>query len=116
MQVVKLDAVKPDTTPRPLFTGPVSRQNLVAEDVGKGIRVSMINFSKGARTHMHTHTNEQVLYVISGKGVAGTESEHHEIGPGSVVYIPAGERHYHGASDGSAMSHLSIATPGKTEM
>jgi quercetin dioxygenase-like cupin family protein len=52
-------------------------------------------FPPGAAHERHFHPNaEEVLYVIRGRGAAGTEDEEHEVGPGTAVYIPAGAIHW----------------------
>jgi quercetin dioxygenase-like cupin family protein len=54
------------------------------------------------------------LHCIEGGGILATEHERHEVGPGDVVHVPAGELHWHGASEDSAFVHLSIRPPGET--
>ena len=76
---------------------------------GNDINLGVIQFGAGARTRMHRHTGDQLLYVVSGIGKVGTDGEEHVISVGDFVLIPAGEDHWHGAADtGSPMSHLSI--------
>jgi len=68
-----------------------------------------VQFGAGARTKMHTHSSEQILYVVAGIGKVGTADEEHTISVGDFAIIPAGEEHYHGAADtGSPMSHLAV--------
>ena len=62
----------------------------------------------------HTHTNPQILYVIQGTGIVATEEEEIRVTPGTLILIPPGENHWHGATKDSAFSHISITTPGKT--
>jgi quercetin dioxygenase-like cupin family protein len=58
---------------------------------------------------MHTHTSDQLLYVVSGIGKVGTNEGEQVIATGDVALIPAGEPHWHGAGDtGSPMSHLTV--------
>jgi quercetin dioxygenase-like cupin family protein len=49
------------------------------------------------------------LIVTEGKGILATESERKEITVGDVAVIPAGEKHWHGATDDSAMTHIAIS-------
>lgn len=73
-------------------------------------------FSAGARTDWHSHPEGQVLYVVSGAGrVQNSDGETVEVGPGDVVHTPPGEEHWHGATWGSYMMHLSLTTGGDTE-
>lgn len=49
----------------------------------------------GAAHELHTHSNaEEVLYVIEGQGMAISGDEEFEIGPGDVVFVPYGEKHF----------------------
>jgi quercetin dioxygenase-like cupin family protein len=73
-------------------------------------------FEPSARTDWHTHPEGQVLYVVAGAGrVQTADGETVEVGPGDVVHAPPGEEHWHGASPGSFMMHLSLTTGGATE-
>ena len=67
-----------------------------------------VAFVNGARTKLHRHTSDQILLIEAGHGVVGTPSEKHEVAAGDVVVIPAGEAHFHGASDGQDMTHYSV--------
>ena len=107
--------LKNESLPSKLFEGRVYRQSLIDPEIAKEFRVSLITFSPGARNVFHTHTNEQVLYVTDGKGIVATEEEEHIVTPGTVILIPAGDRHWHGATKDTSFSHLSIiVTPGET--
>ena len=91
------------------FTGEVTMQVLAAaEDPGRH-RVYRVTFQPGARTNWHTHPYGQTLYVLSGRGRAG--SEHGgtiEMGPGDTVHFAANERHWPGAGPDGEMVHLAI--------
>jgi quercetin dioxygenase-like cupin family protein len=73
-----------------------------------------VAFSPGGRTKWHTHTFHQVLVITDGRGVVATEEEERHVTPGDVLYIPPGTRHWHGAEEDAAMSHLSINGIGET--
>ena len=96
----------------PLFTGPVSIQWLLADETAKQLGMLMVRFGKGVRNKFHSHTTDQVLFVTSGKGIVATEQEQVEIQPGDIVHIAAGEKHWHGATEDSEMSHLAIEAAG----
>ena len=96
----------------PLFTGPVSIQILLTDERAKQLGMLMVRFGKGVRNKFHSHTTDQVLFVTSGKGIVATEDEEVEIKPGDLVHIPAGEKHWHGATEDSEMSHLAIEAAG----
>ena len=93
------------------FTGDVTLTGLLGGGPGN-ISVASVRFEDGARTHWHDHPGEQVLYVVEGEARAGTADEELRAGPGDVIYMPAGERHWHGAVEGQTMTHLSITTVG----
>ncbi|MFQ5861227.1 MAG: cupin domain-containing protein [Dehalococcoidia bacterium] len=115
MKVIHEGEVPAQADPNPLFEGRVTRQPLVTDQMAQGIRIAVVNFSPGARTVLHSHTNEQVLYVVAGRGILATEQEEHVVTPGATIFVPPGEKHWHGATRDSSFSHLSITTPGKTE-
>jgi len=68
-----------------------------------------VTFEPGARTAWHTHALGQTLIVTAGCGLVqcwGDQIE--EIHPGDVVWIPPGEKHWHGATATTAMTHIAI--------
>ena len=115
MRIVKLSDVKAEEATGKMFEGKVHRLPLIDGQIAKEIRVTMIAFNPGARNVFHTHTGEQVLYVTEGKGIVATENEEFIVTQGAAIYIPPGERHWHGATDDSSFSHLSILRPGETK-
>ena len=69
-----------------------------------------VTFEPGARTAWHTHPLGQTLIVTEGLGWARIEGEpKEEIRPGDIVWFPPGVRHWHGATDTTAMTHIAIA-------
>jgi 4-carboxymuconolactone decarboxylase len=68
-----------------------------------------VTFQPGARTAWHSHPLGQTLVVTSGVGrVQRWGDPVDEIRPGDLVWIPAGQKHWHGASPTSAMTHIAI--------
>ena len=68
-----------------------------------------VTFEPGARTAWHTHPLGQTLIVTAGCGLAqGWEGSVQKIRPGDVVWFSAGEKHWHGATPTTAMTHISI--------
>ena len=68
-----------------------------------------VTFEPGARTAWHTHPLGQALVVIEGFGLAQEwGGPVHEIRPGDVVLIKPGEKHWHGASPTTAMTHIAV--------
>jgi quercetin dioxygenase-like cupin family protein len=77
------------------------------------VAINNVFFAPGARTHWHRHSGAQILCVISGRGHAYTRGgEGGEIRAGDVVYIPAGEEHWHGADPESYLLHAAITFGG----
>jgi quercetin dioxygenase-like cupin family protein len=80
------------------------------------VRGASVTFEPGARTAWHTHPLGQTLIVTSGLGwVQRWGGAVAEIRPGDVVWFPPGEKHWHGASPTTAMTHIAIqeASDGK---
>jgi quercetin dioxygenase-like cupin family protein len=68
-----------------------------------------VTFEPGARTAWHTHPLGQTVIVTSGLGWAQREGGPvEEIRPGDVVWFPPGEKHWHGATPTTAMTHIAI--------
>ena len=68
-----------------------------------------VTFEPGARTAWHTHPLGQILVVVSGRGRAQREGGPiEEIRPGDVISFAPGEKHWHGASPTTAMTHIAI--------
>jgi quercetin dioxygenase-like cupin family protein len=95
--------------PADYFTGTVRIDPLFqAKDPARALGAS-VTFEPGARTAWHTHPLGQILIVTAGRGLVqrlGGPVE--EIRPGDVVWIPPGEKHWHGAAPTTAMTHIAI--------
>jgi quercetin dioxygenase-like cupin family protein len=108
MKVVKVSQAPAEEASGTLFTGPVTRQKILAGDDSALFLSSQVNFPKGVRNKFHTHTGEQLLIVTSGKGICATETEEVTVYPGDVILFAAGEKHWHGATKDSAFSHIYV--------
>ncbi|HEV2249521.1 MAG TPA: cupin domain-containing protein [Candidatus Limnocylindria bacterium] len=96
-----------------IFVGVVESQRIVGDEA-RDLRLNEHTFRDGARNKLHTHTTDQLLIVTAGEGIVATEHEEQTVRAGDVAYIPAGERHWHGAKPGMDMTHLAILGSGKT--
>jgi quercetin dioxygenase-like cupin family protein len=96
-----------------IFVGAVDSQPIVGEEA-RDLRLTEVTFKSGARNKLHTHTTDQILIVTAGEGIVATEHEERAVSAGDVAYIPAGERHWHGAKPGTDMTHLAVLGSGKT--
>ncbi len=95
--------------PAEYFTGSVRMDPLIEAADPARVRAAHVTFEPGARTAWHTHPLGQTLIVTSGLGWVQTEGGPvEEIRPGDVVWFAPGEKHWHGASAGNAMSHIAI--------
>ncbi len=113
MKVIKTSDVETQEATGGLFRGKVNRQPIISESEA-GLRVAVVNFSPGAVNVFHTHTFNQILYVTEGTGIVATEGEEKTVTPGTFILIPAGEKHWHGATKDAAFSHIAIMPPGET--
>ncbi|MEH2461954.1 MAG: cupin domain-containing protein [Nostoc sp.] len=95
--------------PAEYFTGTVRIDPLFeAHDPARASGAS-VTFEPGARTAWHTHPLGQTLIVTAGCGWVqrwGTPRE--EIRPGDAIWISPGEKHWHGATATTAMTHIAI--------
>jgi len=110
MKVIKIDEVKEEERMTPLFTGPVSSQPIITNQTSKQFIINQVNFRKGVKNKLHSHTSEQVLIVTKGRGTVGTENEQVNVGPGALVIFSAGEKHWHGAMKGFTFSHITLTS------
>jgi quercetin dioxygenase-like cupin family protein len=68
-----------------------------------------VTFEPGARTAWHTHPLGQILIATAGCGWAQREGGPiEEIRPGDVVWFAPGEKHWHGASPATGMTHIAV--------
>jgi 4-carboxymuconolactone decarboxylase len=111
VKVIKMNQAAKKPTVTPLFTGPVTMQTFVDLDESELFSIRQVNFAPGVRNKFHSHTIEQVLIVTEGKGIVATEAEEVAVTPGDVIFIPADEKHWHGATADSTFSHLYIMSP-----
>jgi len=92
------------------FTGDVRIDAPFAATAPARVSGAMVTFEPGARTAWHTHPLGQTLIVTSGLGLIQREGQPVEvIRPGDIVWIEPGEKHWHGASPTTAMTHIAIA-------
>lgn len=111
MKVIKKDEVKKEPQTNPLFDGPVTMQTFISPDMSKRFLIREVHFSRSVRNKFHKHTIEQVLIVTEGKGIVATEKEEITVVPGDIIFIPAEEKHWHGAAKGSTFSHFYVMSP-----
>jgi quercetin dioxygenase-like cupin family protein len=95
--------------PADYFSGSVRVDPLHDAPAPARVVVAHVTFEPGARTAWHTHPLGQTLIVASGAGRAQLWGGPIEaIHPGDIVWIAPGEKHWHGASATTGMTHIAI--------
>ena len=95
--------------PAETFTGTVRIDPLNQTSAPARVLAVSVTFEPGARTAWHTHPLGQTLIVTAGCGlVQSAGGPVMKIRPGDVVWCPPGEKHWHGATPTTAMTHIAI--------
>jgi quercetin dioxygenase-like cupin family protein len=107
---IKRSGAQPSSKgPTDWFTGTVRIDPLFSPPEPARVAGALVTFEPGARTAWHTHPLGQTLLVMTGLGFVQREGGPvEEIRPGDVVWFPPGEKHWHGATATTAMSHIAI--------
>lgn len=109
MQVYRAGSSQAIVGPAEWFTGRVRIDRIFNAPAPARVGVAVVNFEPGARTNWHTHPLGQVLLVTDGVGWTQCEGgPKTEIRPGDLIWCNCGRRHWHGATDSSAMQHIAI--------
>ena len=110
MRITKAGTMASTKGPADHFTGAVRFDARFSAEEPARVGGLTVTFEPGARIAWHTHPLGQTLLVIFGAGrVQRDGGEVEDIRPGDIVWIPPGEKHWHGASPDTAMSHIAIA-------
>ncbi|MDB5524658.1 MAG: Cupin 2 barrel domain protein [Rhizobium sp.] len=107
---IKRCGSRPSVTPSPdYFTGSVRQDPIIQAPDPARVQAVSVTFEPGARTTWHTHPLGQTLVVTAGCGLAQTWGEPvRAISAGDVIWFPPGEKHWHGATATTAMTHIAI--------
>ena len=109
MEIKRVGSQSSREGPTDWFTGTVRIDPLFSAPEPARVAGASVTFEPGARTAWHTHPLGQTLIVTSGLGRAQCEGEPvQEIRPGDVVWFAPNEKHWHGASPSTAMTHIAI--------
>jgi len=109
MKILRVGTLPSGKGPEDWFTGTVRVDPLFQAPDPARVAGAMVTFEPGARTAWHTHPLGQTLIVISGLGNVQREGgKIEEIRPGDVIWFEPEEKHWHGASPTTAMSHIAI--------
>jgi quercetin dioxygenase-like cupin family protein len=109
MEIKKAGSRPSGKGPGDWFTGIVRIDPLFDSPEPARVAAATVTFEPGARTAWHTHPLGQMLIVTSGFGrVQRWEGPIEDIRPGDVVSFAPGEKHWHGASPATAMTHIAV--------
>ncbi|MYZ47385.1 (R)-mandelonitrile lyase [Propylenella binzhouense] len=109
MKITTCGSVPSRRGPGEYFTGTVWQDPIVDAEAPARLKCNLVSFDPGARTAWHTHPLGQTLYVVAGAGRVQAEGGPvREIRAGDVVWIPPGERHWHGAGATTTMAHVAM--------
>ena len=109
MQIKRAGSQASGKGPQDWFTGTVRIDPLFPVTPPARAAGNAVTFEPGARTAWHTHPLGQTLIVTAGAGrVQRWGGPVEDIRPGDVVWFEPGEKHWHGASTTTAMTHIAI--------
>lgn len=109
MEIMRAGTRPSGVGPSEWFTGRVRIDPLFAAPSPARGRGAAVTFEPGARTNWHTHPLGQTLIVTAGVGWVQREGGPVEVvRPGDVVWFPPGERHWHGATATTGMTHVAL--------
>ena len=109
MEVKRNGSRSSDNGPDTYFTGTVRIEPLFEAPDPARARCASVTFEPGARSAWHTHPLGQTLIVTSGCGWVQSEGGPKlEIRAGDVIWCPPNEKHWHGATPTTAMTHIAI--------
>lgn len=109
MEIIRTGSQPSGKGPEDYFTGSVRIDPLNNPPDPARVAMALVTFEPGARTAWHTHPLGQTLIVTAGSGWVQKEGGAREdIHPGDVVWFAPGEKHWHGATATTGMSHIAI--------
>ena len=109
MEIRRIGTQASSKGPSDWFTGTVRIDPLFQAHAPARVQGASVTFEPGARTAWHTHPLGQTLIVTAGSGWVQRDGEPiEEVRPGDVIWFPPGEKHWHGATPTTAMSHIAI--------
>jgi quercetin dioxygenase-like cupin family protein len=109
MDIRQLGTTPSRRMPASWFTGTVWQSPIIDAPEPARVRANWVSFEPAARTAWHTHPLGQALHIMSGVGRVQTwGGPIREVRAGDTVWIPPGEKHWHGAAKDVAMVHLAM--------
>ena len=109
MKIYRVGSRPSAVGPEQCFTGAVRIDPLFDPQEPSRVSAAWVTFEPGARTAWHTHPLGQHLIITSGRGWTQCwDGPKKEIRAGDIVFCNCGQKHWHGATDITAMSHIAI--------
>jgi quercetin dioxygenase-like cupin family protein len=114
VQEADLQSMPPDENK---FTTGVWQTEALPAVRDQGLRGHRFLYEPGAHSHWHTHTGEQAIVVLAGRGVVVRWGEENgtAVSSGDWVHVEPGEKHWHGALPDNVFVHLAVTASGRTE-
>ncbi|MDB5232184.1 MAG: transcriptional regulator [Chitinophagaceae bacterium] len=107
MEIIRIGTQPSGKGPADWFTGSVRIDPLFQPNDARRAAAAVVTFEPGARTAWHTHPLGQTLIVTAGCGWVQREGGPvEEIHPGDVVWFAPNEKHWHGATATTGMTHI----------
>lgn len=108
MEINRIGSQPSRKGPADYFTGSVRIDPLFQAPDPARVGGGSVTFEPGARTAWHTHPLGQTLIITSGCRVQREGGPIEEVRPGDIVWFPPGERHWHGATPTTGLTHTAI--------
>ena len=109
MQITRVGVTPSSKGNADWFTGAVRIDSLFTPNDARRSAAAMVTFEPGSRTAWHTHPLGQTLIITSGRGwVQKQDGPIEEVHPGDIVWFEPNEKHWHGATPTTGMTHLAI--------
>lgn len=109
MKITRAGTVPSKVGPSDWFTGKVRIDPMFQTEAPGDAAGNLVTFEPGARTAWHTHPAGQTIIITQGRGRVQREGGFvEEVTAGDIVYFEPNEKHWHGASPETAMSHIAI--------
>jgi len=109
MKITRIGSQPSAKGPEDWFTGAVRIDPLFQPNESRRAAAANVTFEPGARTAWHTHPLGQTLIITAGCGWVQREGDAiEEVCPGDIVWFEPNEKHWHGATSSTGMTHIAI--------
>jgi mannose-6-phosphate isomerase-like protein (cupin superfamily) len=108
MRILRPSEIPAEVQHQPLFIGESSMQPLIDKGISQDFWSCLRHWSPGTRAKLHAHSSDQLIIITGGKGLMTTEKEAVAVVTGEIVFIPAGEKHWHGATKEMGVAYIQI--------